>query len=169
MGACCSILALILLVAYGGYKFSIMEGKKSVDLVQAEIENQYDYSYKFGGDDGLNFAVAIMNPFDPNTYKLIDPAYGRIRFRKREGGPTADGGFFMENVEIESHPCTTEELGLTGTDHKIWPVNSLQKPAVEAFKHMFICVDQADLVVMGRLDTIQASLIQADFIKCDSS
>ena len=94
MGACCSIFALILLVAYGGYKFSIMEGKKSVDLVQAEIENHYDHTVVFGEENGLNIAIAVANPFDPTTNKPIDPAYGRIRFRKREWYPTADGGFF---------------------------------------------------------------------------
>ena len=40
---------------------------------------------------------------------------------------------------------------------------------MEAFKDIFICVDQADLVVMGKLDSVQASLIQVDFVKCDSS
>ena len=33
MGSFCSILLLIVLVAYAGYKFSILEGKKKVDIV----------------------------------------------------------------------------------------------------------------------------------------
>ena len=114
------------MLAYGGYKFSVMEGKKSVDLVQAEIENHFDHTYAFGPENGLNVAVAVADPFDPSTYKPIDPAYGRVRFRKREWGPTEDGNFFMGYSEVESHPCTTEELGLTGTDRKIWPVTELQ-------------------------------------------
>ena len=40
---------------------------------------------------------------------------------------------------------------------------------MEAFKDAFICVDQTDLVVMGKLDSVQASLIQVDIVKCDSS
>ena len=58
MGALCSIVLLILLVAYAGYKVSVLEGRKAVDILQAIHEDHFDGSYVFGAEQGLNFAVA---------------------------------------------------------------------------------------------------------------
>ena len=59
MGSFCSILLLVVLFAYAGYKASILEGKKKVDIVQAVQENYFDDSYVFGAEQGLNLAVAL--------------------------------------------------------------------------------------------------------------
>ena len=60
-GALCSILLLIILLAYAGYKISILEGKKSIDIIQAVIENHFDEKHSFGGEQGLNIAVAVYD------------------------------------------------------------------------------------------------------------
>ena len=48
MGALCSIILLILMLIYTGYKISILEGKKDIDIVQAIKENHFDQSHVFG-------------------------------------------------------------------------------------------------------------------------
>ena len=79
MGSFCSILLLVVLFAYAGYKASILEGKKKVDIVQAVQENYFDDSYVFGAEQGLNIAVALTFV---NKFHHIDPSYGRIVFRR---------------------------------------------------------------------------------------
>ena len=83
MGALCSILLTVILIVYAGYKISILEGKKSVDIVQAVQENYFDDTHVFSNKQGLNIAVAVLNPFNPHSSQLpIDPSYGRIVFNK---------------------------------------------------------------------------------------
>ena len=149
MGALCSITALIILITYAGYKLSIMEGKKSVDIVQAVIENHFDDEYVFDSEKGFNFAVAVFNPFDPSTHKLPDPQFGRIKVSKLTWGPDENGVFSISNIELDTHPCSPEELGLSGSDHSIWPINESQKTGLETFRHLMYCVDKSQLAVQG--------------------
>ena len=66
-GAFCSIMLAIILLAYAGYKVSILEGRKSIDIVTALRENHFDDSHVFSGEQGLNIAVAVFNPSYPST------------------------------------------------------------------------------------------------------
>ena len=68
MGALCSIILLILMLIYTGYKISILEGKKDIDIVQAIKENHFDESHVFGNAQGLNVAVAVANGVDPSSF-----------------------------------------------------------------------------------------------------
>ena len=80
MGTFCSFILLVCLIAYAGYKASVLERKKSVDILTAVIEDYYDDSYVFGAAQGLNIAVFVVNPFDLTTFQALDPTYGRVRF-----------------------------------------------------------------------------------------
>ena len=88
MGAFCSIMLFIILIAYAGYKISILEGKKSVDILQAVKEKHYDDSYVFQAEQGINFAVAVK---DSVSFHTIDPSYGRIAFNKASWQVMEDG------------------------------------------------------------------------------
>ena len=50
MGALCSILLTIALALYTAYKISVLEGKKSVDIIQAVKENHFDDDKVFGAE-----------------------------------------------------------------------------------------------------------------------
>ena len=50
LGAFCSFLLVIILIIYAGYKVSILEGKKNVDIIQAVKENHFDNDYVFGAE-----------------------------------------------------------------------------------------------------------------------
>ena len=93
MGTFCSIFLLILMIIFTGYKISVLQGKKSIDIVQAVKEKHFDASYVFGADQGFNIAVAVFNPMIPSTFQPIDPAYGRIRFLKTTRTENAEGHF----------------------------------------------------------------------------
>ena len=139
MGAFCSILLFIILIAYAGYKISILEGKKSIDILQAVKENHFDDSYVFQAEQGINFAVAIG---DFASFRTIDPSYGRIAFRKSSWQANDDGSIQLDSRELENHECSSEELGLEGTDHKFWPAtNEHLASNLKRYSNTFTCVD----------------------------
>ena len=86
MGTFCSIFLLALMTVYTGYKISVLQGKKSIDIIQALRENHFDDSHVFSAEQGFNVAVAIFNPMNPDTLQPIDPAYGRVRFSRTKWG-----------------------------------------------------------------------------------
>ena len=64
MGASCTFALLIILLIYAGYKVSVLEGRKKVDILQAVNKNSYDVNYIFGGEQGLNVAIAVFDLYD---------------------------------------------------------------------------------------------------------
>ena len=64
MGTFCSFLLLMIMIAYTGYKVSILEGKKSVEVLQVLEKDHFDDNDSFGANQGLNVAIAVVNPFD---------------------------------------------------------------------------------------------------------
>ena len=80
MGAVCSILLALTLIMYSGYKLSILEGRKSIDIVQAVKENHFDANSVFSAKQGLNIAVAVTDSVDTNDWGPIDPSYGSLVF-----------------------------------------------------------------------------------------
>ena len=83
MGALCSILLLVLMLTYTGYKISRLTGRKNIDIIQAVKENHFDANHVFGAKQGLNIAVGVFDPFTPSTLQHIDSSYGRIKFSKQ--------------------------------------------------------------------------------------
>ena len=114
LGALCSFLFFLAMVSYTSYKLYILEGKKNIDIVQAVKVNHYDNNYTFGAEQGLNVAVAVFNPFFPATLQQIDPTFGRIRFQRVEWEANSLGSATITFNELESHVCSSEELGITG-------------------------------------------------------
>ena len=91
IGALCSLLLLVVMVTYTGYKIYILEGRKSIDIISAVKENYFNNENKFGAQQGLNVAVAVFNEFEESTQELIDPTYGKIRFSKFSWSKNEDG------------------------------------------------------------------------------
>ena len=112
MGAACSLLLFLVICVYAGYKISILEAKTSVDILSVVEEDYFDENYVFAADQGLNIAVTVLNPTDPTSFGPIDPAYGRIRFRRREWAPHPIEGWLQTLNELQSHPCRDDELSL---------------------------------------------------------
>ena len=147
VGALCSVMLIILLISYAGYKVSVLEGKKSIDILQAVRENHFDDTHEFTNQQGLNIAAMVVNPFNPATHQLIDPSFGRIKFSRSHWRVNEQGKFQLDFTELESHVCTSEELGLSGSNSAFWPINEKQEDYVKNFKHMYLCVDPSGLAV----------------------
>lgn len=74
LGALCTVFLQVVLIAYTGYKVSILDAKKDVDILQAVKEDYFDNQYKFGAEQGLQVAIAVGNESNPG--QVLDPAYG---------------------------------------------------------------------------------------------
>ena len=85
-------------------------------------ENHFDDDHKFGSEQGMNLAVAVNFYLNSITNQTIDPSYGRLKFTKIAYGQNENGEFFSSINELETHACGEEELGLSGDDHKFWPI-----------------------------------------------
>lgn len=58
-------------------------------------------------------------------------------------------------------------MGLTGRDHKFWPINASQENLINNFHNLYHCIDHtADLKIYGGLNSEKARLLQADIVKC---
>ena len=49
---------------YAGYKISVLEGRKSIDIVQAVKRDNFDDQHVFGANQGFNIAIAVLNTFN---------------------------------------------------------------------------------------------------------
>ena len=87
MGTVCSFLFAIILIVYTGYKVSVLEAKKSVEILQAVNKNYFGENDSFGALLGLNLAVSVFDQFDGSTYTQIDPRYGKLKFFKTSYEP----------------------------------------------------------------------------------
>ena len=114
------------MLVYAGYKISILEGKKSIDIIQTVKENQFSDEDVFGANQGLNIAVGVFNPWDSHTLEPIDPSYGTIDFINHIWRVNEENGKFeADYYYLETHTCSQEELGLSGGNDKqgFWPIN----------------------------------------------
>ena len=128
MGTFCSFLLPLILIAYAGYKVNILQGKKSVDILQAVNKHYFDDEYTFGAKQGLDIAIGVTDYHRQDAYELIDPKFGKITFTVYSFGLNEEGLYevFSEKV-LQSHQCSLQELGLVGTGHKFFPINQKQR------------------------------------------
>ena len=55
----------------------------------------------------------MYNLYDPQP---LDPSIGKLRFKSLTWG-FIEGKAWVKYTELKSHVCTSEELGLSGTNH----------------------------------------------------
>ena len=100
----------------------------------------------FGAEQGFNLAVVLTS----NKPSQLDPSYGRFEVKKVRFSVDDNFAYQFNNVELETHECSPEELGLSGgsEQHKFWPINKQQERFLnlESAKN-FLCVDQSELAV----------------------
>ena len=98
MGAACSILLFIFLLSYTGYKISVLEERKAVDVLQSVAENYFEESDSFGADQGLQVAFAVYDrSLSKSTIQNIDPSYGRIQFEIHSWN-TNERGYYQQSM-----------------------------------------------------------------------
>ena len=82
--------------------------------------------------DGFSIA-AMFTAYDDNPEPILDdPTYGELLIRYTRWGENPDGTFYDEYVNLDTHYCTPEELGLKEGDDKektgFYPIRPDSKP-----------------------------------------
>ena len=84
-------------------------------------------------EDGMQFAFGIT-AYDSNTEIIEDPQYGNLKARLHAWGFGAQGE--GGGGELETHPCTQEELGLSDDSENeslFYPIHENSKRDTEFY------------------------------------
>ena len=88
------------------------------DITESNIDSYYDTDYVFDYSQGFNVAVAFSN-FSSKRSDLdrftLNPSIGSLVFSTAYWGVDDNGNTLGSKIELESHACTAEQLGLTTT------------------------------------------------------
>ena len=73
--------------------------------------------------------------YDSETEPILDPSYGRIVFNSYQWGDTDKEGNYLptEIKEIETHTCSSEELGLQGDTSSFYQIRESSIPNVRNY------------------------------------
>ena len=77
MGSCLTILCFLATLMFTYTKIITLNEKHDVDIMSALVEGAYDYSEKFGAEDGF-FVAAALTVYDSNTTVVEEPRYGEL-------------------------------------------------------------------------------------------
>ena len=59
----------------------------------------------------------MFTAYDDNKEPILDdPTYGELLIRYTRWGENPDGTFYDEFIDLDTHYCTPEELGLVPND-----------------------------------------------------
>ena len=110
LGSFLSIITLILVLAYGGYKFTDLMEYNDYRLMKVEQENFYDMRDPFGSPDGFMLALGVTD-YTSNKEPVEDPEIGIMKLIKKTWDATdLDGGGALSFAEIPTRTCTAEDF-----------------------------------------------------------
>ena len=99
----------------------------------------------------------------------LDKAYGEIVFTSNAWGTNENGTFFWKWTDLETYPCSTEELGIDRTEGKksrFMPFHYSSKKTVEFKQKTFLCMRKEESYVYGDYNTNQGRTIRIKLRKC---
>ena len=92
--------------------------------------------------------------------------YGELKaFYKSWGNENPSGTHYYE---IESRPCTLDEIGL-GDDiskSRFYPAKSGSLAAIKDYANLMQCIDQ-EIIIKGNYQTYSAQSLSIQFVACD--
>ena len=160
MGSILSILMFVMVVIFSYQKMKVWITRRGVDIASATNDSYFDDEYIFSFEDGLNFAIAFT-AYDEVTEPILDPTYGKIVFNSYQWGYGPE--LIAERIEIKTHPCTREELGLDddldSSNAMFYPIRVNNKEIVDKYWRKFVCIDKKDMFIHGSYNSRKARLM----------
>ena len=131
MGSICSFFLIGIVLAYVYQKVDVLLFKRDVDILQTTAYLALTDQDEFNFDKGLNIAVAFTG-YDSDTEMFDDPTIGQVVFNHYQWGENPDGSYSSGRFPINSHTCSSVELGLEGNpaESKFLPINENFKSTV---------------------------------------
>ena len=92
LGAFLSLITLVLVTMYAGYKFNDLMHYNDYKLMKVDQENYYDMRDHFGSSDGFLLAAGVTD-YSSSQEPVEDPEIGTIKLIKKTWDATnLDGG-----------------------------------------------------------------------------
>ena len=104
-------------------------------------DGYFNSSYVFSSDDGLRFAYGIT-AYDDNPEIVEDLDYGEVKATFRTWGEGVEGTIKKDDKALKTHPCTEEELGLSGNNPIFWPLHEQSARDVKLRQKKLKCTDE---------------------------
>ena len=104
MGLCCTIIWVVIILAYATQKIDILINKKDVSVLGSKKLSFFSdevFSFK----EGLNIAVAYTG-YDGEQEWSLDPRHGTLTINAYEWGFREDLKPFTNRFPLETHSCT---------------------------------------------------------------
>lgn len=133
-----SFIIMSLLVLYSAQKIEIFINRKDVNIVYSVRDSYYTDTDTFSGTEGFNIAVAFTG-FDSVKENILKREYAQIKFNY-DVVIVTEQGLDYEVIEMPSHPCTDEELGLQGANSEFMPIQQQNLEYVQLYRRKFLCV-----------------------------
>ena len=165
------ILSLILfgvIIIFALQKADILINKKDVDILSTVNDKYFDADHVFNHENGFAFAAAFTG-YDGNSEPILEPEYGEIVFNHYIWGPQPDGSYTSERKRIQSHTCTSEELGLADDDDDgdhdqrkrknplFLPVYPSSYDEVKFYSKKMQCASREDYMIYGDFNSYKGS------------
>ena len=148
MGALCSFVLLVITISYTILKVDVLFKKKDVDIFTAVNELYLSDDWTFSARQGLNIAVGL-------GYNGIDPTIASINFYRVDWDVLNS-----QATKLQSHECTQEELGASGSNSRFFPIRSSQAQYLDIIKPgAFQCIDDSDLQIQGNFNSLKGSIL----------
>ena len=115
IGVLLTLFVSMILIAFTFNKVQIMIEKNDDVMYSMTEDYYYDSEYVMDASKYFNFAIALTG-FDNDRESVLDPSIAELYFMAYEWDiyENKDGNFDYTLIPIESHPCSKEELGLSG-------------------------------------------------------
>ena len=165
MGTVLSFIYFTIVIGYTVQKFDILISRKDVDIALAVRDNYFGDDDAFKGSAGFNVAIALTSFSEERQVELL-PEYAELRVEYSIWDVKEDGKIFSDKIKLESHPCSHEELGLTGDHSKFMPIHETATAYVILFKNKFMCLEQKDLEIYGNFNAKKAKILRAYLDRC---
>ncbi len=102
MGSCLSLLTVILLLAYAGYKVLALASNSDYKIQMHDQKYYYPENVVLDSTNNDFIVAAAVTSYDGNPEDITDPEIGELIFYRKEWGPNIKFDF----IPLESIPCS---------------------------------------------------------------
>ena len=174
LGACLSVLTILILLAYGGYKVNKMVNKADYSLYQARQDNYFDEKAPLKLSDGFQVAAAVTNWSFDKAEPVDDPTLGTLKMYYVAWTEDSESDLSFQR-EIKLRNCTADDFVnsensiSSGAEDKFYQPLSESQIFVDRYWGIMKCIDDVDFSLYGNYQTSEAQNLQIIFEKCDRS
>ena len=165
LGACLTIMTLLLLISFSGYKMIDLLGYDNYKLQVSTQSDFFPTEETFGEANGLQYA-AILTNYSGDIVE--DPTIATLKFYYKSWGGEEDFGE-LNFRPIQTKACTDADFNNAdenNTQSKFYPLISQYEKLFNAYKKNIKCMDE-ELEIYGEYNSEEAKNLLITIEKCD--